>query len=214
MLFRGNAPKFTAVRLLLTGMAVMLLVLTGCMQGSPKSEPAIHLNPNMDYQEKKQPMESSPIFADNAAMRTPVPGTVARGELRDNIEFYTGKNSSGSFVRTIPVEVTMAFLQRGRERYDIYCSPCHSRLGDGKGIVTDWGLLAPATMHVDSLRTKEDGYIFDVITNGREAMPAYKYQIPVRDRWALTSYVRVLQRSTSAKLADIPEDQRDRIRRE
>lgn len=207
-------PLFSGQLLFLIILISAVILITGCMRGAPKSDPPIHPNPNMDYQEKLQPMESSAIFSDGSAMRTPVEGTVARGELRDNPEYYTGMHANGNFVRSIPVELTREFLERGRERYDIYCSPCHSRLGDGKGIVPTWGLTAPASMHVDSIRTKDDGYFFDVITNGRNKMPSYKYQIPVRDRWAITSYIRVLQRSTDARLADIPEDQRDRIRQE
>jgi len=187
---------------------------SGCLRGSPSDKPPIHLNPNMDQQEKFQPMEASGLFENNTAMRSPAEGTVARGELRANTVYYAGKNADGTFVEKSPVPATTDNLVRGRERFDIFCSPCHSRIGDGTGIVTQYKYPEPATLHEQRLRDIEDGYIFDVISNGFNNMPAYRFQVPVSDRWMIVQYVRALQRSQHAALRDVPEDARERIRQE
>jgi hypothetical protein len=167
----------------------------------------------MDHQEKYLPYAASPISPDGAAMRTPPEGTVARGMLFENGVYYTGVDSLGDTVKTMPVEITMPLLHRGQERFNIYCSPCHGRVGDGKGIVVTRGLLPPPTFHSDRIRQMPDGGIFGVITNGVRNMPPYKYQIPVDDRWAIISYLRALQRSHNATLDDVPIEQRSQLQK-
>jgi mono/diheme cytochrome c family protein len=190
------------------------LLLVSCVRERPSERTPIHLNPNMDDTPRYDPQERSRFFADGATMRTPVEGTVARGELRDgdpdSLAYYTGRDSKGNLVRVSPVVPTMESLRRGQERYDIYCSPCHGRVGaeEQKGIVVQRGMLPPPTYHDERLRNIEDGHIYDVITNGIRNMPGYKSQIPVADRWAIVNYFRALQRSQHADEADVPENLR------
>jgi len=191
-------------------LAIAILV-TSCYRGRPSDDPPIHLNPNMDSQEKYKPQAESKFFADGKTMRQPVPGTVARNELRDDEAYYRGKNPDGTFVKKMPVEITMDVLKRGQERYNIYCAPCHDQTGAGKGIVVKKGYLPPPSFHLDRLREIEDGHIFDVITNGIRNMPSYNHQIPVSDRWKIIAYFRALQRSQNAKASDVPEDLRDNL---
>ena len=205
MLFR-----LTGYLRLAAAAALALLVLAGCARERPSQKPPIHFNPNMDNQEKYQAQGESRFFDDGAAMRPPVPGTVARGQLRGDPAVYTGRDASGEFVKTSPVAIDMPLLSRGRERYDIFCSPCHSRVGDGRGIMIQRGYVPPPSFHQDYVREHADGYLFDVITNGVRNMPAYAHQVPVEDRWAVVAYLRALQRSRDAALEDIPEELRDR----
>lgn len=182
-----------------------------CFRGKPSKEPPVHINPNMDNQPKYKAQSQSEFFEDGATMRTPVAGTVASDGLRDDVPLYTGKDENGRLLDVGPLAVDMVFLRRGHERYDIYCSPCHSRLGDGKGIMLTRGYVPPPTFHSQRLREMPDGQIFDVITNGVRNMPSYRHQIPVKDRWAIVAYVRALQRSQNATLEDVPEEIRERV---
>jgi mono/diheme cytochrome c family protein len=151
--------------------------------------------------------EASQSFADSRASRNPPAGTVARGWLREDEALYTGK-VDGQPVAEVPFAITHADLKRGQERFNIYCTPCHGRLGDGNGMVVQRGLRQAATYHQDRLRQERIGYFFDVITNGFGAMQGYAEQVPVRDRWLIASYVRALQFSQNAAVADVPPDRR------
>lgn len=195
------------MRTLLLSLAALALILTGC-RGMESDKPPIHPNLDMDYQERFNAQEANPFFADNAAMRKPVPGTVARGFLRENSVLYTGRDEEGTFVETTPVNVTRALLERGKERYEIYCSVCHGIAGDGQGIIMtgDYGYTPAPTFHSDRLRDEEpDGYMYDVVANGVRSMPGYAQQIAVKDRWAIVSYMRALQRSQDAREGDLSE---------
>ena len=199
-----------------TLIVVTTLLLAGCVQERASEKPPIHINPNMDKQPKYRPQDHSGFFADGATMRVPVEGTVARGELRDNSEYYIGRDANGELIKMLPdeVKVSRQLLLRGRERYDIYCAPCHGRVGDGKGIIVSRGLIPPPRFHSDNLRGMPDGHIFDVISNGIRNMPAYRYQIPVDDRWAIVAYFRALQKSQNAGPEDIPKSVLDSLRQE
>jgi mono/diheme cytochrome c family protein len=148
-------------------------------------------------------LEKSDFFADQRSARPLVEGTVARGHLDDDEVLYTGK-SGAAFAARLPLPVDMALLQRGRQRYDIYCTPCHGLAGNGDGMVVRRGYRKPTSFHDDRLRAQADGYFFDVMTNGFGAMPDYAAQVPVRDRWAIVAYIRALQLSQHATLADVP----------
>ncbi len=193
---------------------IALTALTGCNRARPTKKSPIHINPNMDYQQRFEAQEASEFFADGAAMRTPVAGTIPRGFLRDDEAYFTGKTGPNpdDYLQNIPEEITIQFLERGRERYDIYCSPCHSRLGDGRGIMIQRGYVPPPTFHSERIRTLADGYIYDVITAGVRNMPGYANQIPPRDRWAIVAYVRALQLAQNAREDDVPEELRDKIK--
>ena len=201
-----NPKSFFLIAILLMGMN-----FTGCYRGRPSENPPIHLNLNMDTQEKYKPLAESAFFENGSAMRMPVTGTVARGELREDKEYYTGKDENDNLLDFSPVPVTAELLIRGRQRYDIYCAPCHSKIGDGTGIITYYNYVPPGNLHEDRLVEIGDGHLFDVISNGFSNMPAYKYQIPVADRWAIVSYVRALQRSQRSSISDIPEAELRRI---
>ena len=190
---------------------VLSLLIVGCYQGRPSKDEPIHLIPNMDKQPKYRPQAESNFFEDGSTMRTPVEGTVARGELKEDSRSYYGKDENGEFIKTLPVNVNMSLLLRGQERYNIYCSPCHSKIGDGSGIVVERGMVPPSSYHVDRLREAPDGQIFDVITNGLRNMASYNFQISAEDRWAIVAYIRALQRSQNATINDVPENMKDKI---
>lgn len=192
--------------------ATVAMVVSGCSRGTPSTTPPIHINPNMDDQPKYEPQETSAFFKDGKAMQTPVEGTVARENLRADDAFYRGKDANGKFLKNIPVEMTKSLLERGQERFNIYCSPCHSRVGDGKGIMVQKGYVPPPSFHDDRIRNMPDGEIFNTITHGIRNMPSYAHQIPVKDRWAIISYIRALEKSQNATLEDIPEEKRDKVR--
>ncbi len=181
-----------------------ILILSGCYRGRPSTKPPIHTVKDMDHQPKYEPMESSDFFANGAAMRVPPSGTLPAGWPGAESEYAFGRTADGQLVAKIPVQVTMPLLQRGQERFNIYCSPCHSRVGDGQGIVVKRGYLPPPTFHDERLRTVPDGHIFDVITRGVRNMPSYAHQISVDDRWAIVAYFRALQRSRNAAAGDVP----------
>ena len=151
--------------------------------------------------------EASDTFADKRASRTAPAGTVARGWLREDEALYTGK-VNGQPVDAFPFAIQRADLERGQQRFNIYCTPCHGRIGDGRGMVVQRGLRQAASFHQDRLREEKPGYFFDVITNGFGAMPDYATQIPVQDRWLIVAYVKALQLSQHASVDDVPADQR------
>jgi len=178
--------------------AVVCGGLTGCTRGSTSKRPPIHLNPNMDDQPKAQAQEASAFFADGAAMRRPVEGTVARGSLIEDPALATGRDAGGELVTASPLRVDHAVLARGAERYAIYCSPCHGATGDGQSMLRERAGVNTANLLQERLRAAGDGYLFDVVTNGFGLMPSYAYQIPVRDRWAIVAHVRELQAAAPA----------------
>ncbi|MEO6195940.1 MAG: cytochrome c [Thermoanaerobaculia bacterium] len=174
-------------------LALVLLALSGCARGCTSSRPPIHVNPNMFNQPRYEPQAASAFFYNGAAMRPPVPGTVARGELRDHGPYWTGKEAGGAFVTTVPLPADDAVRERGKQRFEIYCAACHDKGGDGKGILFERGKVPTPSFHTDKLLQMPDGQIFDTITNGTGLMPAYRYPIPVRDRWAIIVHLRALQ---------------------
>lgn len=142
------------------------------------------------------------FFPDGRSARPTIDGTVARGKLKTDVRLHKGREGD-AFTAQIPLPVTKAFIERGRARYNIYCTPCHGQLGDGEGMVVKRGFKHPPTYHQDRLRNQPVGYIYDVITNGYGSMISYASRIPVEDRWAIVSYVRTLQYSQNASPADL-----------
>jgi mono/diheme cytochrome c family protein len=180
-------------RSLLVG-ACLLLAAAGCRQ-------------DMHNQPKYRPLRESTFFPNTSSARPQVEGTIARGTLQTDAAFFTGKNGA-MFVNELPFPVTQAVVDRGQERFNIYCTPCHGRLGDGNGMVVQRGLRQAASYHNDRLRQERIGYFFDVATNGFGAMQGYAEQVPVRDRWLIAAYIRVLQLSQNANVNDVPADRR------
>lgn len=181
-----------------------MVFLSGCARGCTSSRPPIHLNPSMDNQPKVRAQSASPFFFNGASMREPVPGTVAIGGLREDGPFFTGKGADGQFVASIPHPVDDRLLERGRDRYRIYCQPCHDARGDGKGILFQRGKVPTASFHQEKILQYPDGQIFDVITNGQGLMAGYRWPITPADRWAIVAYVRQLQREQAARAAARP----------
>jgi mono/diheme cytochrome c family protein len=164
----------------------------------------------MSDQPKRKPLAESRFFVNGQSSRPPVPGTIAQGQLRLDDHLYRG-TVAGEFAETFPFRVSADVMKRGRERFDIFCSPCHDRSGYGHGMVVGRGYSVPPSYHIERLRRARPGYFFDVITRGFGAMPDYKDQIPVRDRWAIVAYIRALQESQNARPEDIPPDELRRL---
>jgi mono/diheme cytochrome c family protein len=153
------------------------------------------------------PLQGTTFFANGAASRTLVPNTVARGQLRADEHLYTGK-INGQVANEFPMPVTKQVLDRGQERFNVFCSPCHGRTGEGNGMIVQRGFRQPPSYHDERLRNAPVGYLYDVMTNGFGAMQDYSAQVTVPDRWAIAAYIRVLQLSRSATVNDVPADRR------
>lgn len=156
----------------------------------------------MHNQPKYIPLRPSNFFDDHRSERPFVEGAIARGHLDDDELFYTGK-VNGKLADEFPFAVTGEVLQRGRERFDVYCAPCHDRLGNGLGMIVRRGFRRPPSYHIDRLRAAPAGHFFDVMTNGFGAMPSYAAQVAPGDRWAIVAYIRALQRSQHATTKDV-----------
>jgi len=164
----------------------------------------------MHDQPKYVPLRESAFFGDSRSARPIVPGTVARGRLNDDALLYTGK-INGADADVFPYPITDAVLARGQERFNIYCSPCHGRTGQGDGMVVRRGYRHPPAFDIERLRQTPVGHFFDVMTNGFGAMPDYAAQVKPSDRWAIAAYIRALQLSAHATLADVPAPDRTRL---
>jgi mono/diheme cytochrome c family protein len=187
-----RTPRRSARMKLLGVTALLLVAVAGCRQ-------------DMHDQPKVRPLRESEIFADRRSARPLVPGTVARGTLREDTVLYTGK-AGKDFVTEIPVKVSAVLLERGQTQYQVFCSPCHGRTGRGDGMIVQRGFRKPSSYHVDRLRQIPIGYFYDVVTNGFGAMSDYAAQVTPEDRWAIAAYVRALQLSQYAPAADVPAD--------
>ncbi|MBP7147810.1 MAG: cytochrome c [Acidobacteria bacterium] len=178
----------------------------------------IRLVQDMGAQSSYRPQSENPLFADGRGMRPRVPGTVARGELRYEPAVASGR-SDDQWLAEIPLAIDMPALERGRERYGIYCAPCHGLAGSGDGIVArraeqlqEGTWVPPLSFHDPQVRSRPAGHLFNTITNGIRNMPAYGPQIPVEDRWKIVAYVRALQLSQDATLDDVPAEFRGSLR--
>ncbi len=178
----------------LAGLVSAAGVMGGCRQ-------------DMHNQPRYKPLAASEFFADGRSARPVVEGTVARGHLHIDQARYTGKEN-GEDVTEFPFPITKADLVRGQERFNIYCSPCHSRIGDGNGMVVRRGFRQAASYHSEKLIKAPVGHFFDVMTNGFGAMPSYASRVEPDDRWRIAAYIRVLQLSENATIEDVPPEQR------
>ncbi len=160
---------------------------------------------DMWQQPKLAPLDESTFYTDGQSSRPLVAGTIARGHMRLNDAFFTGR-VNGKYVDSFPIKVTKEVILRGQDRFNIYCTPCHGRLGDGKGMISQRGFALrrpPASYHTDRLRAMPIGHFFDVMTNGYGAMFSYAARVEPADRWAIASYIRTLQLSQHATAADV-----------
>lgn len=172
-------------------------------RGDKSTKPPFILFPDMDDQSKYKPQSSSPFFADGRTDRLPVTGTVARGFLRDDDYKHYGKIGT-EWARGFPMDIDQLFLDRGQEKYGIYCAVCHGGTGDGNGVTKPRGMLFTPSFHEDRLRDMAEGEIFNTLTNGKGLMGYYRDKLSVEDRWAVIAYMRVLQRSQNATIDDVP----------
>jgi len=189
---RSAAPGQAVVSL-----GALLLLLTGCRLD-------MHLQP------KYLPYQATSFFPDGRSERQPVPGTVARGQLRTDELFYTGRQN-GVAVDKFPFPITRADLERGRERFNVYCTPCHDYTGSGRGMIVQRGFPQPPSYHIQRLRDAPVGHFYEVVTNGFGAMYSYAARIEPADRWRIAAYIRVLQLSRNAKMDDVPESERGNL---
>ena len=192
---RSNRPF--ARRLSVACLSALALLLAGCRLD-------MHLQP------KYLPYEPTDFFADGRSERQPVPGTIARGQLRLDELFYTGREN-GVEANRFPFPITRADLERGRERYDVYCTPCHDYTGSGRGMIVQRGFPQPPSYHITRLREMPVGHFFQVMTNGFGAMYSYAARIEPADRWRIAAYIRVLQLSQNATIQDVPEDEKAKL---
>ena len=186
----ASSEKCRRSRRHLVAVVICLMAATACRQ-------------DMHNQPKYRGLRASAFFADGSSARPLVEGTVARGTLQEDEAFFTGKLNKVT-VKELPFAVDEQVLDRGQERFNIYCSPCHGRTGAGNGMVVQRGYRQPPSFHIDRLRQADAGHIFDVMTNGFGVMPDYKVQVSPRDRWAIVAYIRALQLSQHAAAADVP----------
>jgi hypothetical protein len=181
-------------RILVAGISAAALFLAGCS-----------LKQDMALQPKNRPLSPSDFFTDGRSERPLLENTVARGSVTED-EMVVSKESN-----SFPIPVNLELLERGENRYKIFCTPCHGLQGDGNGMVAMRGMKHPPSYHEERLRQVSNGYIYDVIANGFGAMLGYSAQIPARDRWAIVAYVRALQLSRNARVADLPADVREKV---
>jgi mono/diheme cytochrome c family protein len=197
-------------------LSAALLLLVGCARQTSRQTPVSFI-PDMDYQGRYEPQGDrtfhggTPIFQDARASLRPVEGTVALGSLTNDEPFNTGIDNN-MYVGRNPLKVDAQLLADGQRRFNTYCSPCHDRTGQGRGIVAQRATWIPTNLQEDRVKQMNDGEIFNVVTNGRRSMPPYKYQVMSRDRWAIVAYVRALQRTSTATLADVPEHRKAELK--
>ena len=194
---RGHARGWRLATVRGCGLAALLLLLGACRL-------------DMHVQPKYKPLAPTSFFDDGRSARPVVPGTVARGHLQIDEQLYTGK-VHGALADTFPFPITLQDLARGHERYNIFCSPCHGRLGDGPGMIVQRGFPPPPSYHIDRLRQAPVGHFFDVVTNGYGRMYSYASRVPPEDRWRIIAYIRALQFSRRATINDVPENERERL---
>lgn len=195
-MYRGSEQSTVHRLVMMAALAALMLAGSACQRTGPSFQ-------QMGRQPKYDPYEPSNFFADGQSARPRIPGTVARGELSNNPFLDTGK-IGGVDGDGFPFPITQEVLNRGHERFNIFCSECHGRVGDGNGMIPSRGYRRPPSYHTEALRAAKTGHFFDVMTNGFGSMPSYAVQVPVKDRWAIIAYIRALQLSQHATVNDVP----------
>jgi mono/diheme cytochrome c family protein len=216
---RRDIPGFVkAIIVLLMALALLPPLWIAKFRYARKASPRIHLNLDMAFQPKYLPQQYSPLFEDTRDMRPPVDGVVAVDAPIDNAHLISGE-LNGQPADTFPMPVTSKMMQRGQQRYNVYCVTCHGLAGDGDGITSQLAFereepkwVRPLSLHNPSVLGQPVGQLYKTITNGIRTMPSYRVQIPVEDRWAIVLYVRAIQRSCNATMNDIPEELRKHLK--
>jgi len=203
--------------LLAFGVVIISVMVVAGKRGDMSRRPPIEVFPDMDRQPKLRPQTANSFFKDGLSSQAPIAGTVARGSAWQDSPENTGKiPGTTNWIPAIPVPVTQQLMARGRERFNIYCSPCHGAQGDGKGIVPKFGLATIADLHDVTARKvpqQADGEIFNTLSYGKQLMQGYAANITIPDRWAIVAYVRALQRSRLGSLEDVPADHRAELQK-
>ncbi len=196
---KKSLGKITGDKIAGATLLLVSLALVGCSRLDMQDQP------------KYRPQRPSEFFADGRSERQPVEGAIARGALNEDTAFYEGKDAAGMDIEAFPIAVDKAVIERGRQRFDVYCSPCHGRIGNGLGMIVRRGFKQPPSYHIDRLRTAPVGHLYDVISNGYGAMLNYASQVQPRDRWAIVAYIRALQYSENANVNDLPAEARAKV---
>jgi hypothetical protein len=189
-------PGRSAIPILQVACALAAMCLVGC-----EEDPMLRRG-------RIKPLKPTEFFADGRSTRSPLPGTIARGQLPQDVAYHSGRTPDGQWIQHAPIPLTLEVLRRGQERFNAFCAPCHGQIGDSNGMIVLRGFSTPPTFHSDRMRQVPDGHVFDVISDGYGKMPAHRHQIPVADRWAIIAYMRALQRSQHATLDDVPAERR------
>lgn len=184
-----------------------------CVAAAALVSLAMGCRQDMHVQPRYNPYDASIFFDDGRASRLPVPGTIARGQLHLDAMLYTGK-VDGKDTEVFPFPITRADLERGRERFNIYCAPCHDVAGTGRGMIVLRGFPQPPSYHIDRLRQAPVGHFFDVMTNGLGIMYSYSSRVSAEDRWRIAAYIRALQLSQQAAITDAPPSERQKLQQE
>jgi mono/diheme cytochrome c family protein len=210
-------PRWLTIALVISViLSLVPLALIARKRASFTEKPRVHLVQDMDNQPRHFAQAPNPLFADGRAMRLPVEGTVARGELRAEALYERGRDEE-AWLRGLPegMELSEELLRRGQQRYNVFCTPCHGMTGEGDGMVArradrlqEGTWVPPSSLHTDLVRGRPEGHLFNTITHGIRSMPGYGPQIPVEDRWAVVAYLRALQLSQNARPEDVPESYR------
>jgi len=193
----ARSPRSVARVVMIACMGAVAMLLFGCRL-------------DMHVQPKYLPYEPTDFFGDGRSERQPVPGTVARGQLRVDELMFSGREN-GVVADKFPFPITKADLDRGRERYNVYCTPCHDYTGSGQGMIVQRGFPQPPSYHIQRLRDAPVGHFYEVMTNGFGAMYSYAARVEPADRWRIAAYIRVLQLSRNAKIEDVPESERQKL---
>jgi mono/diheme cytochrome c family protein len=199
----GRPKNFTGIRRKRLSHLILIAAAAGILAGCARSD--------MQDQPKYKAQRGSDFFADGRSGRPEVDGTIARGSLDEDTAYYQGKDAKGDDIDVFPIAVDKAFIQRGQQRFDAFCAPCHGRIGNGLGMIVRRGFKQPPSYHIDRLREAPVGHFFDVISNGYGAMLNYAQQLQVRDRWAIVAYIRALQYSQNASVNDLTAEARARV---
>jgi mono/diheme cytochrome c family protein len=195
-------------------LVLLFLVVVGVVsiagfRGSISRQPPLEVFPDMKRQPKLRPQKPDDFFANQTTSQLPVPGTIAQDAPYEDLPVNTGRvPGTTNWIETVPIPITAELLARGRERFTIFCSPCHSAAGDGNGITTKYGMLKAGNFHEPRVVRLADGEIFNTITKGKNQMPSYGAQVPESDRWAIIAYVRALQRARLGTPGDVPAEMR------
>ena len=214
-----QVPRWIIAAIILVNLLLLIPpVVVARARYNESREPRIHIFPDMDHQKKFKAQSANPLFADGRAMRLPVAGTVARGELRADEHYYWG-TVRGKWAGGFPTQVTVndELLDRGQDRYAIYCTPCHGLSGHGDGMVqrrteaADYGAWSVGDLTADKAVAYPIGQLFNIVSYGINTMPAYRHQVPVEDRWALVAWIRALQFSQAVNITSIPAAERERL---